>query len=255
MKAVIKATAKKLGGKLFRSAANKKLPPDIDEAAANTILLVNPAEKLYTQTSVERVYGLIEAVRYLEAAQIPGAFVECGVWRGGSMMAVAQTLIQLNRTQRQLMLFDTFEGMNAPTADDVTFDGRPAADKFSQTQRSKNSSSWCYASLEDVKNNLSLTSYPAERIQYIKGMVEDTIPAHAPAQIALLRLDTDWYESTRHELVHLYDRLAIGGVLIIDDYGHWRGSRKAVDEFLAERKIPLLLNRLDYSGRIAVKLN
>lgn len=253
MKQIIKKVVRSLGYKIVPVKSLKELPPDIDDAAAETIRLVSPTDKVYTQTSAERVYGLIQAVRYLQAENIPGAFVECGVWRGGSMMAIAKTLMQLGQTDRQLILFDTFEGMNAPTADDVTYDGKDASVKFSQTQRSANNSTWCYASLEDVTANLGLTGYPADKVRYIKGMVEKTIPAAAPEKIALLRLDTDWYESTRHEMAHLYDRLAPGGVLIVDDYGHWRGARKAVDEFLAARNCNLLLNRLDYSGRLAVK--
>src|ERR1051325_10354963 len=87
----------------------------------------------------------------------------------------------------------------------------------------------------------------------LEGTVEETIPAQAPERIALLRLDTDWYESTRHELVHLYPRLVPGGVLIIDDYGHWEGARKAVDEYIAQNNLRLFLNRIDYAGRLAIK--
>jgi hypothetical protein len=95
--------------------------------------------------------------------------------------------------------------------------------------------------------------YPAERIHYHAGLVQDTIPEQAPERIALLRLDTDWYESTRHELAHLYDRVPSGGVIIVDDYDYWEGSRQAVDEFLAARGAHLLLVPVD-SARVAVKL-
>jgi len=94
--------------------------------------------------------------------------------------------------------------------------------------------------------------YPARRLHYVEGMVEDTIPGQAPAQIAILRLDTDWYASTKHELHELYPRLSSGGVLIIDDYGWWHGCRKAVEEFLEETGARLLLLRMD-EGRIAVR--
>jgi O-methyltransferase len=104
-----------------------------------------------------------------------------------------------------------------------------------------------------VRQAVLSTGYDAARLHFVKGKVEDTLPAEAPPQICLLRLDTDWYESTRHELRHLYPRLARGGVLIIDDYGHWQGARQATDEYLAEQRIPLLLNRIDYGARIALK--
>jgi O-methyltransferase len=87
------------------------------------------------------------------------------------------------------------------------------------------------------------------------GKVEDTFPKDTPDKIAILRLDTDWYESTRHELIHLYPKLSIGGVLIIDDYGHWEGARKAVDEYINDNTLRILLNRIDYTGRIAVKMD
>ncbi|MFC7470447.1 TylF/MycF/NovP-related O-methyltransferase [Actinomadura keratinilytica] len=94
--------------------------------------------------------------------------------------------------------------------------------------------------------------YPKERLHYVQGLVEKTVPAEAPEQISVLRLDTDWYASTRHELEHLYPRLVSGGVLLIDDYGYWQGSRRAVDEFLEATGERLLLLRMD-EGRIAVK--
>jgi hypothetical protein len=107
--------------------------------------------------------------------------------------------------------------------------------------------------MDDVRANLALTGYPEQLIHLVPGMVEETIPDAAPATIALLRLDTDWYASTRHELVHLWPRLVSGGVCIIDDYGHWQGSRQAVDEYLAEQNLTVLMHRLDYSGRLIIK--
>jgi len=205
-----------------------------------------------TMTSPERVYVLIEAVRYLTRAAIPGAIVECGVWKGGSMAAAARTLLQLQDVSRDLYLFDTFQGMTQPTAVDVDFSGAHA----SQVQAASVGADkpWCEAPLTQVKEVLYATGYPKEKIHFVQGRVEDTLPASAPESIALLRLDTDWYESTRHELVHLFPRLIRGGVLIIDDYGHWQGSRKACDEYFEQNRIPILLNRIDAGGRIATKL-
>ena len=204
-------------------------------------------------TTPERLYALIKAVNYVVDAGVQGSIVECGVWRGGSMMAAALTLLRLGRTNMDLYLFDTFEGMSAPTAMDVDFRGQSAADRLASERRSKTSELWAYSPLDEVKQNLASTGYCAERIHYVRGRVEDTLPNAAPAQIALLRLDTDWYESTKHELTHLYPRLAKGGVLILDDYGHWAGARTAFDEFAKENGLRLLLNRIDNAGRIAVK--
>ena len=208
------------------------------------------AVKPFTMTSVERVTTLVRAVQHVVAQRLTGDVVECGVWRGGSAMAIALTLVAARDTSRGLYLFDTFSGMTPPSAKDVTADGRDGAALLAQGD----DNSWVVAraSLDEVKRNLATTGYPMERIHFIQGAVEDTIPGSAPAAISLLRLDTDWYESTKHELDTLYSRLAPGGVLMIDDYGWWQGSRTATDEFLAESGAQLLLMRMG-SGRIAVK--
>jgi hypothetical protein len=207
--------------------------------------------KPFTMTSPERVIALCDAVRYVSARAVPGAFVECGVWKGGSSMAAALTLLAAGDADRDLYLFDTFEGMSAPTEHDRRADDSASAQALLEAS-SASERVWAYSPLDEVKANMARTGYPAERIRYVQGKVEDTIPGSAPDQIAVLRLDTDWYESTRHELEHLYDRLSPGGVLIIDDYGAWEGARKAVDEFFAVR--PILLNRIDRTGRIAIKV-
>lgn len=225
------------------------IPPDCDAAVAQTIRQVRE----YTQTSPERIASLCEATRYVVAAQIPGAIVECGVWRGGSMMAVIRTLLEAGDTSRELFLYDTFEGMPEPGAKDVTFTGTPASDLMRSARKDDPHSIWCYAPLDAVKRAIGGLGYPEKKVHFVQGKVEETIPRSAPEHIALLRLDTDWYESTRHELIHLYPRLSKGGVLVIDDYGHWQGSRKAVDEWLAQADSKILLNRIDYTGRIAVK--
>jgi O-methyltransferase len=205
-----------------------------------------------TATGPARVIGLVDAVRYVVQNGLPGAFVECGVWRGGSMMAVAWTLAELGDTARDLYLFDTFEGMSAPTEHDRLMNGASAGEILSSLPREE-SNFWCIAGLEEVRANLRRTGYPEARLHFVKGKVEETLPGSAPERIALLRLDTDWYESTRHELEHLYDRLVPNGVLIIDDYGTWQGARKAVDEFFEKCDKKPLLTRMDATGRLAIK--
>lgn len=208
----------------------------------------------YTLTSSERVFSLCNAVQYIQEKNIEGDIVECGVWKGGSMMAVAQTLINSGDTSRNLYLFDTFEGMTPPTEKDVDIGGITAERLMEQSDRMQDDSVWCRATLEIVKAAVNSIGYPSEKIHFVKGLVEQTIPQFSPGKIALLRLDTDWYESTKHELEHLFPRLVKGGVLIIDDYGHWQGARKAVDEYLEKNNVKILLNRIDYTGRIAVKV-
>jgi O-methyltransferase len=204
----------------------------------------------WTMTSKSRIFALIVAVRHVVDHQVPGDFVECGVWRGGSMQVVARTLLERGVSDRDLHLFDTFEGMPAPTKEDRRIGGPPASELLAGRGRTENI--WAIADLEDVRTGMIRTGYPAARVHYHPGLVQDTIPARAPERIALLRLDTDWYASTRHELEHLYDRLVPGGVLIIDDYDYWEGSRQATDEFLAATRHPLLLVPVD-TARVAVK--
>ena len=208
----------------------------------------------YSMTSIERRYALWQAVRHVTAHNVPGAIVECGVWRGGSSMLAAATLRACNDCDRHLWLFDTFEGMSDPSQYDVeAATGLRAADHDDIVHRRTDSPVFAYASLGEVQLNMETIGYPTDRIHYVQGKVEDTVPSEAPEAIAFLRLDTDWYESTRHELEHLWDRLPAGGVLIIDDYGHWAGARKAVDDFFANRVDAPLLCRIDYTGRIGVK--
>lgn len=199
--------------------------------------------KPYTMTSKERMFALNQAVQYVEQHQIEGDIVECGVWKGGSSMMAA---LSLKTANRRLFLYDTFEGMNEPSENDKNMIGEDAAQTWDNRDK-------CEANIAEVRRNMNITNYHSDKIQYIKGKVEDTIPANLPDKISILRLDTDWYESTLHELTHLYPLLSVGGVLIIDDYGHWQGAKKAVDEYIAANNLKILLNRIDYTGRIAIK--
>ncbi|MGB9853033.1 MAG: TylF/MycF/NovP-related O-methyltransferase [Candidatus Kapaibacteriota bacterium] len=198
------------------------------------------------------MYALYNAVEYIVKSGITGDFVECGVWKGGSTMLMALTLLKMKETNRKIYLYDTFEGMTQPTELDyeVSNNNARAIDVWQKYQKN-DFNEWCFASLPEVKNNMKLTGYPENNLVFVKGRVEETIPKTIPFEIALLRLDTDWYESTKHELLYLYPLLVKNGVLIIDDYGHWAGAKKAVDEYFYNK--PILLNRIDYTGRIAIK--
>ncbi len=169
------------------------------------------------------------------------------------MMAMALTLSKLGDYNRDLYLYDTFSGMTAPSDADVSIFGGKAQEKYSRVKISEDTSDWVLSPLNEVKDNMFSTGYPIEKIHFIEGKVEKTIPENIPNEIALLRLDTDWYESTKHELIHLFPLLQLYGVLIIDDYGHWKGTKRAVDEYISDMNIRILLNRIDYTGRIAIK--
>jgi O-methyltransferase len=222
---------------------------DMGDAFASVYARAAP----FTMTSRERMFALWQATRYVVDAKVPGDLVECGVWRGGSSMLAALTLLE-SGAPRPLWLYDTYEGMPQPSARDRQWDGQSATERLALHERRPGAANdWAFATLEDVIAQMASIGYPSELLSFVKGPVEETIPARSPERIALLRLDTDWYESTLHELRHLWPRLSAGGVLIIDDYGHWQGAREATDEFFASQGAALLLNRIDYTGRIAVK--
>ncbi len=162
------------------------------------------------------------------------------------MMMAAMASLQDGTTGRRLYLFDTFSGMPEPGPED----GSLAHAQWSSQQPK---GGWARSPMDEVRDNLLSIKLSNERFSLIEGLVEQTIPDNAPDKIALLRLDTDWYSSTRHELIHLYPRLEPGGVLIIDDYGHFEGARRAVDEYLEDHGHEVLLTRIDYSCRLAVK--
>ena len=198
-------------------------------------------------------YALYKAVEYVVEHDIPGDFVECGVWAGGSCLLAAISFRIFGDTSRSLYMYDTFDGMPEPSENDMDWDGNPAWAAWKAHRDS--GKRWGFGgALAVVKATVGSSEYPDDQLIYIEGMVEDTIPEVAPKEISILRLDTDLYESTRHELEHLYPRLSVGGVLIIDDYGYFKGAREAVDEFLAISGAKLLLHRVDASVRVAVKV-
>ena len=209
----------------------------------------------YTASSVERMYALYQAIMYLNARRVAGDIVECGVWRGGNCLLAARTLMLLGDNTRRIWLYDTFSGMTDPTSRDRDVYGGKALDmrERAHTEEGRPTPFQFVASLDDVKANMATTGFPEDRLVYVEGPVEQTLPERRPDEVGLLRLDTDWFESTAHSLRHLYPQLSRGGVLISDDYGDWPGVREAVDGYLAEVDERLLLNRIDNTGRIAVK--
>jgi len=213
------------------------LPLDLEEGFRDIYDRVRD----FTLTSVEKMYALYNACEYVAGAGIPGDFAESGVWRGGSMMLCAHALQRLEDSSRKLFLFDTYSGMPEPCEKDVFFDGKTKLPKGSLA-----------ISLEEVQKNVLSTGYPRDNIVFVKGMVEETLPRFAPERLALLRVDTDFYESTYHALVHLFPRLSAGGVLVLDDYGALKGAREAVARYLKETNAKMLLTRVE-RGAIGVK--
>lgn len=207
----------------------------------------------YTMTSIERGYALFTAVALILRRKLPGIFVECGVWKGGSalLMALSQMALADNPGEyRPLFLFDTFQGMPRPGEEDrILHSGEPVLQRW----ENRDFDSWAVGQ-EDVAQLLTSSGYPEELVTLVPGKVEDTLPGYPfPGVLALLRLDTDWYASTLKELQELYPRLVSGGILIVDDYGHFAGARQAVDEYFDQLSAPPYLSRVDYTGRVGVK--
>lgn len=254
MRARARDGLRRLGHDVLRTRADAPAPVavlgDVDEQVEATIRAVAP----YTLTGPERVAAQVEAVRYVVRAEVPGALVEWRVWRGGSALAVLRTLVELGVTDRAVWLYDTFTEMPAPTERDVDVHGVAATEYHAQYDADPSvlDPAYAYLPIEEVRAVLLSTGYPAERLDLVQGLVEETVPEQAPERIALLRLDTDYYTSIRHQLEHLAPRVPSRGVVVVDDYAHWRGSRVAVDEWMATLPHPLLLQRIDYTARLMV---
>jgi O-methyltransferase len=255
LRRVAKGTLAKMGYDVARrsDSAAPSMPQGVDPETAATVRAVQG----YTLTPPERVVALCEAVRYVVRAGVSGAFAECGVWRGGSCLAILRTLCSLGVTDRDLYLYDTFESMPPPGPEDVDLYGVPAATYHERLAQGADydHEAFDYLPFAQVQALLHDTGYPPERLHFVKGLVEDTLPDQAPRQVCLLRLDTDYYQSTRHELFHLFPRMQSGGVLLIDDYGYFEGCKKATDEYiacLAASGRHLFLSRIDFSARLAI---
>lgn len=180
--------------------------------------------KDYSMTCKVRMRFLYDSVLYVIHKNIPGDLIETGVWKGGNIMLMGMMLDELG-SDRRIWAYDTFEGMPDPTKHDLKHDDTKP--DFSRRDNLR-------APLEQVSYDVAQAT--SANIRFVKGKVEDTIPKHSPEKIALLRTDTDFYESTRHTLKHLYPLISKGGFFINDDYHKFLGAKKACDEFLPDFK-------------------
>jgi hypothetical protein len=253
IKNVVKKVLNLTGFKLTRISEDLNETLGLSEIESKEFGEIYERCRPYTITSAERMYALYLSLKYVVQHGIKGDVVECGVFKGGSSMLAALVLMKTGAIDRKIYLYDTYSGMTKPTEKDVDLTGRPALKTWLDMRKDEHINMWTYCPLEEVKRNLFSTGYPKENLIFVKGRCEDTIPGIAPEKISVLRLDTDWHDSTYHELRHLFPRLAARGVLIIDDYGHHRGAREAVDEYFRGQNEPILLSRIDYTGRLGIK--
>jgi len=199
-----------------------------------------------------RMYAMAQAVEHVFNKNLSGDFVECGVWRGGNLILLNE-LNNFYSLNRKIIGYDTFDGMTKPNELDIDYKNNKANVLLNKNEKtSKTENIWCYANLEQVSKNIS-DHTNIDQIELIKGSVEKTLldKKNLPERISILRLDTDFYESTKIELEILYPLSILGGILIIDDYGHWKGARKAVDEYFKENKH--WMHYIDHSCILIIK--
>lgn len=208
----------------------------------------------YSMTPKIRIFNLLQSLRYIKQKKIIGDYVECGVWKGGSILLFKKFIENEDKeSKKKIYAFDTFEGMTRPSNEDYDLDSNIKAAELLNNDKSKISNLWGVCSLEEVKSNLKRNLKNINNIFFIKGNVEKTLmnKENLPEKISILRLDTDWYTSTKKELEVLYEKVSSGGVIIIDDYGHWGGSKKAVDEFFLNKYV--WMHYVDYACRLIIK--
>jgi hypothetical protein len=225
----------------------------IAEISKNESAILNNI-KDYTMTSIPSQWSLIQSINHVIRNNVEGSFVECGIFRGGNIILMSK-LLEKHKVEKNIFAYDTFEGMPLPGEDDLDLRGNSSIDKFLELKNyEKEGSQWCYCNIQDVKSNIKKFNINyLKNINFIKGKVEETLldVKNLPKKISLLRLDTDFYSSTKIELNILFPLLEKNGILIVDDYGHFMGAKKAVDEFFYEKKA--WFHRVDYSTRLLIK--
>lgn len=240
--------------KLNQEPNLKKLIPEITDEEINLIHEFGQ----HSMTPLLRRWAVIQSLHYINKKEIIGDIVECGIWRGGSLFLARRVQDKYySGVKRNFYGFDTFEGMSKPSIHDYNNKGVSAIsiyNKLKDTRERGEASNFARASLEDVTSSAKLFFNDINCMKFIKGKVENSLleSSNLPEKISLLRLDTDWYESTLIELEILYPKLAKGGILILDDYGDWLGSKKAVDEYFAGRNV--FKSRVDNACRLYMKI-
>lgn len=197
--------------------------------------------KRFSMIHVTGFHNIYTSVKYVCENQVSGDFVECGVWLGGASIFAALAFEKFGGANRKVYLYDTFAGF-PENSYDVRHGERVRGPRYRNFRKA-------------VEANLKGAGVKPEAYEIVEGPVEETLERDLPSSISILRLDTDHYSSTKKEMVTLYPVLSEAGVLIIDDYGAYEGSRRAVDEYLKSANAPLMLTRVDKGIRSALKLS
>ena len=220
---------------------------NIPEIGEENKILINSIGD-YSLTPLVRRWNLIKSLHYINQNKLEGDIVECGIWRGGNLFLAKKIQdLYYKNIKRTFYGYDTFEGMPEPSV----YDGEKVVQIYKNFL--KKGERWTEASLDDVENSIKKLFLSLDDFNLVKGKVEDTLinKKNLPSKISLLRLDTDFYESTKVELEILYPLLVQKGVLIIDDYGDFIGCRKAVDDYFFNKNV--LMISIDKSCRIIIK--
>jgi hypothetical protein len=193
----------------------------------------------YTFASPERINNLYRLARRIEVERIPGDVIECGVCNGGTAAVLAR-FASRSRMGRTVWLFDSFQGMpNVTKKDGSSIDGETAESHMGKEVGDP-------ARVNEVLRKVRANR---KRVRIVPGWFQETLPTFNAKGIALLNIDADWYESVKLCLETFYDRVVTGGFVSFDDYGHWPGCRRAVDEFFRARRLPYKLEQVDYTAR------
>jgi O-methyltransferase len=213
--------------------------------------------KKNTMVTQNHLNFLKNIIKEINDENILGDIIECGVWKGGCSMWM-MICQKEHGMHRNFYLYDTFDGMTFPDSDK---DPKEAIDIFNKINKGNyerdydkwhTEKKWAYAPIELVKNNINQTQYDESKIKYVIGDVCKTLDTDVPSQISILRLDTDWYTSTKKELDVLFPVVVKNGYIIVDDYYAWKGSRTATDEFLKINKDKISIINTNITGGIFV---
>lgn len=248
LKIIVKKILSLFNLRLSKISVTKFVPIEADKKIIKFIEICSK----FSMTGQQRMYLLSQAILNVKEKKLEGDFVECGVWRGGNIL-LYQLLNDFYSLNKNIFAYDTFEGMTTPEDIDINYTGNSAKELLLKNKKSEHIiNTHALSTIDSVKKNI-LKHSKLENINFIIGAVEKSLllEKNLPKKISVLRLDTDWYASTKIELEILYPRLVQGGVLIIDDYGHWQGARKAVDEYFFDKK--KWLHVCDYTCRYLIK--
>lgn len=260
IKKCIQTVIGSLGLEIRKMGDHAFLGYDLESEANDLILKVRP----YTMLSRQRLLSLYQQVVFCERQNVPGCFIECGVWKGGAVALMALANMKYSVKPRVIHLFDSFTEICEP---DASVDGERAVSEVTKWGNGGSSGKLepingvydSFGGPGSLEGNMELMEkvigYDPMSLLYHKGWFQETVPRNANdiGQIAILRLDGDWYASTKVCLEHLYDKVVPGGFVIIDDYGAYEGCRKAVDEFMLENEISVFLNHIDSEARYWIK--